>query len=224
MTQEQTNNNNKNIKETPSKDKKKEKNPDEDLSEEDLELLNQLEQLVNILSDSSKISSHEQALDTMSTTIKTATTSMTSVPKPLKFLSRFYDALVSTYESWMEDKRKLLLSDILSILSMTHGDESNHLCLKYRLSGSQENLESWGHEYIRYLSLEIGKEFNVRQSESNLEVDDLLKLALEIVPFFLKHNAEADAVDLLYELESIEKLPQFVDKNTYERVGLYMAR
>jgi 26S proteasome regulatory subunit N1 len=51
-----------------------------------------------------------------------------------------------------------------------------------------------------------------------------MTLALEIVPFFLKHNAEADAVDLLLELEAIDKLPQHVDENTYARVCLYMVR
>lgn len=39
----------------------------------------------------------------------------------------------------------------------------------------------------------------------------------------MKHNAEADAVDLLMEIESIESLPQFVDSNTFARVCLYMV-
>ena len=51
-----------------------------------------------------------------------------------------------------------------------------------------------------------------------------MNLALEIVPFFLKHNAEADAVDLLLELEAIDRLPQYVDDDTYARVCLYMVR
>lgn len=47
--------------------------------------------------------------------------------------------------------------------------------------------------------------------------------ALELVPFFLKHNAEADACDLLVELELLNKLPEFVDTNTYKRVCLYIV-
>ena len=46
---------------------------------------------------------------------------------------------------------------------------------------------------------------------------------MQVVPFSLKHNAEADAVDLLLEMEAIDKLPQFVDKDTYARVCLYMV-
>ena len=49
-------------------------------------------------------------------------------------------------------------------------------------------------------------------------------MALEIVPFFLKHNAEADACDLLLELEMIHRLAEFVDKDTYQRVCLYILR
>src|SRR4051794_19449828 len=75
----------------------------------------------------------------------------------------------------------------------------------------------------RHLSTEIGQEY-VYRTEKELVTDDLMTLALEIVPFFLKHNAEADAVDLLLELEAIDQLPQYVDEDTYARVCLYMVR
>lgn len=105
---------------------------------------------------------------------------------------------------------------------MTYGEEGKRESLKYRFIGStEEPIGSWGHEYVRHLSAEIMQEYENR-AEVEEPTDDLLKLALEIVPFFLQHNAEADAVDLLLELEAIEELPQFVDKNTYERVCLYM--
>ena len=45
-----------------------------------------------------------------------------------------------------------------------------------------------------------------------------------IVPYFVKHNAEADAVDLLSELEMIDRIPQFLDEATFDRVCLYMVR
>jgi 26S proteasome regulatory subunit N1 len=76
---------------------------------------------------------------------------------------------------------------------------------------------------IRHLSAEIGLEYAERSKEDE-PTDDLLELAMVIVPYFLKHNAEADAVDLLLELEAIDKLPPFVDRETYARVCLYMVR
>jgi len=60
--------------------------------------------------------------------------------------------------------------------------------------------------------------------EAEQDTSDLKQLALEIVPFFMTHNAEADACDLLLEIESLDDLVQYVDKNTYERVCLYIVR
>jgi 26S proteasome regulatory subunit N1 len=49
-----------------------------------------------------------------------------------------------------------------------------------------------------------------------------MKLALEIASFFMSHNAEADACDLLIELEALDHLPALTDKITYPRVCLYI--
>lgn len=53
---------------------------------------------------------------------------------------------------------------------------------------------------------------------------DLHNIATEMVPFFLKHNAEPDACDLLMELESIDSIVQYLDINTFTRVATYLAR
>lgn len=104
---------------------------------------------------------------------------------------------------------------------MTYAD-GNRDCLRYRLSSSNDDPTSWGHEYIRHLATEIGEERGVR-IEKETSVEDLMTLALKIVPFFLSHNAEADAVDLLLEMESIDKLIPLVDKDTYNKVCLYIV-
>jgi 26S proteasome regulatory subunit N1 len=148
---------------------------------------------------------------------------MTSVPKPLKFLSKFYPLLKKLHESWPESPDKKLFADILSVLSMSYAEEGQREALRYRFIGStEEDIGSWGHEYVRHLSSEIMQEYQSRL-ENDQSTEELVTLALEIVPFFLKHNAEADAVDLLLEVESIDQLTRFVDKDTYERVCLYMA-
>lgn len=112
----------------------------------------------------------------------------------------------------------------MSVLGMTYGVENRLETLKYRLlaKSSAENLASWGHEYIRHLALEIGLEYQNRQAE-DMDAADLVELSLSLVPYFLSHNAEADAVDLLSELEMIEEISKFVDENTYSRVCLYMV-
>lgn len=105
---------------------------------------------------------------------------------------------------------------------MTHGDEEKLETLKYRLLAPSEDLGSWGHEYIRHLALEIGQDYQRRLTD-DVDYQDLIDLARTLVPYFLSHNAEADAVDLLSELEIIEEIPKYLDENTYPRVCLYMV-
>ena len=114
------------------------------------------------------------------------------------------------------------LADVLSVLGMTQGDEEKLETLKYRLLAPSEDLGSWGHEYVRHLALEIGQDYQRRMMD-DVDSQDLLDLARALVPYFLSHNAEADAVDVLSELERIQEIPQYLDENTYPRVCLYMV-
>ena len=52
--------------------------------------------------------------------------------------------------------------------------------------------------------------------------DDLLKLTKDIVAFYMSHNAEADACDLLTEIEHVELMIDYTEKETYQRVCLYL--
>lgn len=177
---------------------------------------------------------------------------MTSVPKPLKFLRPHYEEMGKIRESWaveLKEQRvglephrsqgttltaQSLLASILSILAMTYSDTGKRDTLYYRLvSQSSEAPGSWGHEYVRHLSAELGEEyaanFATDEPESKIEgrdytVEQLRALALELVEFNLKHNAEADAVDLLLELECIQMIVEKVDDKTWPRVCQYMVK
>ena len=78
-----------------------------------------------------------------------ATSSMTSVPKPLKLLQEYFSKLEESYEKIEFAHSQLVLSDILSVLAVSMDDPENK-CLKYRLLGSKEQVSSFGHPYIRY--------------------------------------------------------------------------
>ncbi|EZF23588.1 26S proteasome regulatory subunit rpn-1 [Trichophyton rubrum D6] len=201
--------------------KKEEEPQEEELNEEDQQLKNELEMLVERLQEPDT-SLYKPALEAIKTFIKTSTSSMTAVPKPLKFLRPHYDDLTKVFDEWSSGDDKDSLADILSVLGMTYGVEDKLETLKYRLLAKSDDLGSWGHEYIRHLALEIGQEYQNRLTDDK-DVQDLVDLSLSLVPYFLSHNAEADAVDLLSELEMIEELPRFVDENTYPRVCLYMV-
>jgi len=145
-----------------------------------------------------------------------------------------------------------LFADILSVLAMTYSDTQPRGTLRYRLlsaslrppSSPLSEPGSWGHEYVRHLAAELGEEFAIREAEeveptpspsdSGAEskklqidvgtIDDLRALTMECAVFLLSHNAEPDAVDLLEEMEVIDRIVDLVDENTYERVCAYMIR
>ncbi|TCD68746.1 proteasome regulatory particle base subunit [Steccherinum ochraceum] len=248
----------------PSEDpKKKEKKPDEpdaknkpngetdsgeDLSEEDLQLKNELEMLVERLKEPDT-NLYRPALETLRTLIRTSTSSMTSVPKPLKFLHPHYPELQTLYETWPASENKALFADILSVLAMTYSDTQPRGTLRYRLLSASLQAAgppvsepgSWGHEYVRHLAAELGEEYNVRELGEDPEapateakeapkvpetigsIDDLRALGLECATFLLQHNAEPDAVDLLEELEIVNRIVEIVDENTFGRVCQYMV-
>lgn len=220
-------------------------------SEEDLQLKSELEMLVERLKEPDT-SLYLPALESLRTLIKTSTSSMTSVPKPLKFLRPHYAELGQIRDSWSADlkEQRALLASILSVLAMTYSDTGKRDTLYYRLiSGSEEAPGSWGHEYVRHLAAELGEEYvqlvehsddtedaadaevaNGNQTNGDdahpkrdYNVEQLRALGLELVDFFLKHNAEADAVDLLLELEYINVIADKVDDKTYNRVCQYMV-
>ncbi|KAK3948444.1 armadillo-type protein [Pseudoneurospora amorphoporcata] len=207
---------------TPANGKKEEEqNASEELNEEDQQLKSELEMLVERLTESDA-TLYKPALEAMKNSIKTSTSSMTAVPKPLKFLRPHYETMTKLYDEWPAGEDKSSLADVLSVIGMTYSDEDRQDTLKYRLLSPTQDIGSWGHEYVRHLALEIGEVYAKRIANDE-PTQELVDLALVLVPLFLKSNAEADAVDLMSELEIIEELPKFLDENTYSRVCLYMV-
>jgi hypothetical protein len=88
------------------KDKNEGKKEEEELSEEDQKLKDELEMLVERLLEPDA-SLYKPALQNIKTFIKTSTSSMTAVPKPLKFLRPHYAGLEKAYESWPEGENKV---------------------------------------------------------------------------------------------------------------------
>jgi len=203
-------------KSTKDKDAQKKKEED-DLSDEDKQLLEELNMLVQRLIEPNT-SLYKPALESLRTHIRASTSSMTSVPKPLKFLRNHFETLKELHGKWPESDNKKFLADIVSVLGMTKSEERD--CLRYRFLGSHESLESWGHEYVRHLAEEIRQEYGER-SEDNRE--DLITLAKDIIPHDMKHNAEIDACDLSMEIDRLDLLKTYVDKSTFQRVCLYLS-
>ena len=223
--------------------KKKEEPKEEELSEEDKLLKEELDLCVTRLQENDA-NLYPGALESLRKLIRASTTSMTSVPNPLKFMIPHYEAMKEAYEKLPGNSEvKKECADIVSILSMTMSDKND--CLKYKLLGNtdRQNIEAWGHEYIRHLAGEIVTEWNAIDPEkeaadaaisseeggADIEMgdtekkDNLLNMVQQIVPSQMKHHAESEACDLLMEVEKLDLLDEHVDKNSFARVCLYLT-
>lgn len=106
------------------------------MSDEDKELKERLETCVStVINEANEadvtVPIRLKALDVIVNELRTATASMTSVPKPLKFLRPHFAALKTLYESLGETDVKIMdkdslefrarLADVLAVLAMTMG-------------------------------------------------------------------------------------------------------
>lgn len=105
------------------------------MSDEDRELKERLDTCVSTLMNSENeadvtIPIRLKALDVIVTELRTATSSMTSVPKPLKFLRRHFAVLKGLYTDIQKDsfandndmlELRARLADVLAVLAMTLG-------------------------------------------------------------------------------------------------------
>jgi 26S proteasome regulatory subunit N1 len=159
------------------KNKKDEKTEDEpeELSEEDQRLKDSLEGWVSQLADSNT-TTVSNTIAAIGKEIKEATTSMTSVPKPLKFLRPLYPTVKAAFGSVPSSCQKQL-ADVISVLATVSAEEGATDALEFRLKGTGEDPGAWGHEYMRHLAGEISTEHNRRTSaDSAASIDDLMHL------------------------------------------------
>jgi 26S proteasome regulatory subunit N1 len=132
------------------KKKKSDKNDeliedDNAMSEEDRELKERLETCVSTLinennEDTVTTPIRLTALDVIVTELRSATSSMTSVPKPLKFLRPKFDVLKGYYGSIEGDNitgdkemvfLRARLADVLAVLAMTLGKHGEFKYVRY---------------------------------------------------------------------------------------------
>ena len=77
----------------------------------------------------------------------------------------------------------------------------------------------------RHLTGEVAQEWQELEGDTvEARKADLTKLTRDIVPYLMEHNTEAEACDLLMEVEKLDDLEQYVDENAYQRVCLYLKR
>ena len=62
-----------------------------------------------------------------------------------------------------------------SMVGMVASEEDEYDALKYCLKGTLKDLVGWGHEYLRALAGQIGKEYQAR-IEKEEQVQDIIDL------------------------------------------------
>ncbi|CAG9333286.1 unnamed protein product [Blepharisma stoltei] len=189
-----------------------------ELSEEDQALKDKLDLLVQNLQD---LSSAEASLKSLETEVQTATTSMTSIPKPLKFLKPHYSTIKTLYSTLSASPFKTELANFLSILAVTMGTPEERESLQFLLQGNQDAATKWGQEYVRNLCGEIRDEYLLRL-RGEQDRADLLSIVDIIAPFLIKHSSEFEAIDLLSEVDCLENLTQYVELDNYKRMCQYI--
>jgi len=81
--------------------------------------------------------------------ITTSTTSMTSIPKPLKFMIPHFNALRDFYLNLdNNNKFKTVLADLLAILVIV-APNATETSLHYVMLGTRKDITSWGLELIK---------------------------------------------------------------------------
>merc|ERR1712159_811359 len=166
----------------------------------------------------------KNALQMLKDEVKASTGSMTSVPKVIKFVGPHYDKIKEHYGKMAAGENKREYANVLSYLATVwgpkEGDETKE-CLKFKLEGTLDGLEEWGHKYTRHLCDEIGQEYEVRVA-ADQSIDDLMMVVNTIVPFFIERNLEPEVCDLMMEIEKTTMLLECSDETNYKRICTYM--
>jgi len=212
------------LKKNAAKDETKPEDADGDLSPEDKALKTRLELLVQIVLEGAhtdeQAALQKKALDDLHFEIRSATSSMSSVPLPLKFLQPHYDSFKKAYAETKRGENKLYVADILSVMAMSMGKSGARESLRYRLEGTTGDVGAWGHEYVRNLAGEVGNEWEQRKEHED-QVADLERLVYQIIPFNAKHHADVDAFDLLLQIGQLEKIIPHITSDNIQRVAGY---
>ena len=192
------------------------------ISDEDLQIRSEVELLVTRIGDQNA-QLVATALARLTELLRSASGSVASVPKPLKFVRPLYTTLVAHQAAMMDEVNKKKLNDVLSLIAMTMPETKDNVraSLKHKLAGNTDDLKSWGHEYLRFLSGELAKEWDWAETEGH-STTHLEPMVRQIVTYMLEHQDEPSGIDLLMEVDAADQLEHYVNSSNYARICQYL--
>lgn len=162
-----------------------------------------------------------KAVDYLIDELKKSTSSMTSVPKPMKHLVPYLSELKQAYSTYSNDEYRRKLADLLSLLCIVDIEKSYDI-LTYRIACPIDNIGCWGHEYVRCLTLVLVRAYENPNDFS--QFDQLLSLIEQISKYYMEHNDEPDACDLLLKVDHLDDIIALVDEESHKRVCTYLLQ
>lgn len=163
-----------------------------------------------------------EAVNFLITSLKESTSSMTSVPKPMKHLVPDLEQLKNAYNTFSNEEYRKKMADLLSLLSIINIDTSFDI-LTYRLASPIKDIGEWGHEYVKCLTLSVIRAYD-KPAEFSGEISQLNPLVDQIAKYYMVHNDEPDACDLLLKVDQLEKILALTDEESHKRVCLYLLQ
>jgi 26S proteasome regulatory subunit N1 len=170
--------------------------------------------LISNLSDRDPGVKHA-ALQMIVKQLRASSSAASSLPSTLISLISQKEILLDVYAGLSGECRSVM-ADILSVISAT-GDDGD--ALRYRLEGGGTPLDIWGHQYIKKLASDL---IGALGSDTDSSEAECMKVLDEVLPCLFRFNAECDAIDLLMELDILERAIGFIDRDNYERVCVYI--
>lgn len=190
------------------------------LSEDEEEYKKNLDDMVAALLEAD-VTIQTNAYDMIKREIKSATESMTSIPKPLKFFRQHYNKIKDAYlqDITINSPRRFILGDLLCILVLV--TETTDTSLQYILENNLTNFFEWGQELVRSLSGEISTEY-LKRLDENKPFDELIKLISLVVSTLLSTNNENEAIDLLIETDLVEDIKNHCNNTNHKKICSYL--
>lgn len=219
----------KDIKDTKKDDKKDTRAVVNKLTEEEEQLKKNIEDMVKGLLDDD-LCIKQNAYNLLKGEITNSTGTMTSIPKPLKFIRDCYKSIKEKYDELdiklsenPEDsyllQSKRILADVLCIITLVTNTQET--ILQYVINDKINDFNTWGSELVRTLSGEISTEY-LKRLDASKPYDDLLALSKIIVDVLVKSSHENEAIDLLVELEIVDDVKLICNTTNYKKISMYL--
>lgn len=205
-----------------AKDAKKKEN---ELSEEDKQLKEQIEFTIEKIRDTEMLNAERlKYLNDLFEQIRTVKSSRVSLPKEIRFLKPLYPELVVCFEAEKNDTIRRNLADFLSLTCLILSDNYNADSLRYLKAGTGTlKLEDLGDEYLVNLAGDLAIEFDKKYAASkDSDFSEILTLAEQILPLLCSNGHEISAVDLLLEVEKLELIYPYLNASNYARIFQYL--